>query len=82
MPSVMSIYQDFLYYKSGIYQRTSDVYAYWHIVEIIGYGKSEGIHYYICKNPMGSNWGESGYFRIKIGDCGVGQNVIIGNPEL
>ena len=45
-----------------------------HAVLIVGYGPD----YWIVKNSWGSNWGESGYFRIKKGKstCGINYYVI------
>ncbi len=46
-----------------------------HAVTLVGYGydSTYGLDYWIVKNSWGSNWGESGYFRIRRGNnvCGV-----------
>lgn len=59
------VYQDFFSYKSGVYKHVSGSAAGGHCVEIIGYDDSQGC--WICKNSWGTNWGESGYFRIGYG---------------
>jgi C1A family cysteine protease len=66
----MLVFYDFFNYSNGVYQ--SDIstgIAGGHAVLIVGYGNYDGIDYWIVKNSWGSEWGEDGYFRIKIGDA-------------
>jgi len=67
----MEVYLDFFYYKSGIYEKTATAsYIDGHFVVLIGY--NEKYNYWICKNCFGTNWGENGYFRIRMGECKTG----------
>lgn len=63
------VYEDFYYYHSGVYQHTWGSLLGGHCVSIIGYDDTEGC--WICKNSWGTNWGESGFFRIGYGECGI-----------
>uniref|UniRef100_A0A6G1SE06 Cathepsin K n=1 Tax=Aceria tosichella TaxID=561515 RepID=A0A6G1SE06_9ACAR len=68
------------HYRSGIFTDSS------HLcredldlaVLIVGYGTdpSDG-DYWIVKNSWSSAWGEDGYFRIRPGTCGIGQESYI-----
>jgi C1A family cysteine protease len=60
--TTMDVYSDFYYYNGGVYQHTSGSYQGGHAVLIVGY--DDDGEYFIVKNSWGSNWGESGYFRI------------------
>ncbi len=65
------IYQDFLYYKSGIYRHVEGTVVAGHAVVIVGYDDEE--QYWIAKNSMGPAWGENGYFRVAMGtnECAI-----------
>jgi C1A family cysteine protease len=68
-----SVYEDFYhYYKSGVYEynaNTSGARVGGHCVSLVGY--NDDGQYWIAKNSWGSGWGESGYFQIGYGQCGI-----------
>ena len=66
----MWVYEDFYYYRGGIYEHVSGDRVGGHGVTIVGYDNNPG--YWICKNSWGTGWGENGWFRIKYGECGIG----------
>jgi cathepsin B len=65
------VYNDFKQYRSGIYYRVSDGIRGTHSVELVGWGWENGIKFWIFKNSWGEDWGENGFFRIKIGEAGM-----------
>lgn len=78
----MTVFSDFYHYRSGIYQVTAGATEEGgHFVAIVGYDHPGG--YWICKNSWGSDWGENGFFRIKMGQADTGiQNLRINQPLL
>lgn len=65
-----NVYDDFYSYKKGIYKKTpSAAYDGGHAVLCVGYDRVNQA--WICKNSWGSKWGESGFFRIAMGECGI-----------
>ena len=66
-----NVYEDFKYYKSGIYEHKSGGYLGGHAVKVLGWGLENGVHYWICANSWGEAWGEAGFFRIKWGQCDI-----------
>ncbi|MGL1893228.1 MAG: C1 family peptidase [Spirochaetaceae bacterium] len=65
----MSLRADFLFYGEGIYSPILGPELGGHCITIVGY--SDDKEAWLCKNSWGESWGESGYFWIKYGECGV-----------
>lgn len=65
----LDVYQDFFSYRSGVYRHVSGGYAGGHCVSLIGYDDAQGC--WIGKNSWGTDWGESGYFKIAYGQCRI-----------
>lgn len=66
----------FRFYKKGVF--TSDTCGTTsmdvnHAVLAVGYGEENGTSYWLIKNSWGSDWGDSGYFKMELGKnmCGV-----------
>ncbi|KAL8098040.1 cysteine proteinase COT44-like [Apium graveolens] len=64
-------------YSSGIFTGTCGT-ALDHGVVVVGYGKEDGMDYWIVRNSWGKNWGENGYFKVERnvantmeGKCGI-----------
>uniref|UniRef100_A0A182DW06 Ficin isoform A n=1 Tax=Ficus carica TaxID=3494 RepID=A0A182DW06_FICCA len=66
----------FQLYKSGVFTGSCGV-AIDHAVVLIGYGKYNGVDYWLLRNSWGTNWGEQGYMKLQrnvaqsAGKCGV-----------
>ena len=43
-----------------------------HAVLIVGWGQSP-VKYWVVKNSWGPDWGDAGYFKIRMGDCYLAQ---------
>jgi C1A family cysteine protease len=67
--SGMAVYNDFFSYKSGVYKHVTGNLAGYHCVNVVGFNDNEGC--WICKNSWGTGWGESGFFKIAYGECGI-----------
>jgi len=64
------VYEDFYYYKSGIYSPTTTTQVGYHAVKVIGFGVDAKVgNYWLVQNSWGTSWGETGYFQIKAGTC-------------
>lgn len=73
--SWMAVYSDLYHYRGGVYQPTAgSTYEGGHFVVIIGYNQPG--NYWICKNSWGTDWGERGFFRIRRGTSGIGDQVL------
>jgi hypothetical protein len=64
----MMVYSDFWDYAGGIYIKSpAATEEGGHFVNIVGWGSSGGVNYWICKNSWGTDWGVDGYFFIRRG---------------
>jgi cathepsin B len=76
------VYRDFLSYTSGIYIHKSGELLGGHAVKIIGWGNENNVVYWIAANSWGPEWGEEGFFRIYVNQCGISSQAIAGLPKL
>lgn len=74
--AVMRVYEDFLFYKGGVYKHSTGAMAGGHAVSIEGW--SDADRAWIVRNSWGEDWGEKGYFRIVWDDVsGVGSQTFL-----
>jgi cathepsin F len=74
----------FKYYSKGILDypdKYCDSRKLNHAVNIVGFGESNGVKYWVVRNTWGPHWGEEGYIRIAWGKCGVNTFVMTGIIE-
>jgi C1A family cysteine protease len=63
------VYDDFRYYKTGVYRHVSGAQLGGHCVTLIGYDDAQSC--WIAKNSWGPGWGDNGFFKIAYGECGI-----------
>ena len=69
LATCFTVYSDFYSYRSGVYRHVSGGVEGGHCVCVVGYSDAGG--FWICKNSWGAGWGESGFFCIAYGECGI-----------
>lgn len=82
METGFTVYADFMNYKSGIYTHESGRMEGGHAVKIVGWGVEGGVDYWIVANSWNTTWGEEGFFRIKMGECGIDEAVYACTPDV
>jgi len=69
--AAFTVYEDFLTYKTGVYQHTTGNALGGHAIKVIGWGNMNGEDYWLCINSWNRTWGDNGTFKIKQGDSGI-----------
>jgi hypothetical protein len=69
----MDICTDFYYYSWGVYHTAWGYYEGGHAILIVGW--NDNTQSFTCKNSWGTNWGESGFFRISYNELGGWANL-------
>nr|XP_055041732.1 cathepsin Bb [Misgurnus anguillicaudatus]XP_055041733.1 cathepsin Bb [Misgurnus anguillicaudatus] len=79
-----TVYEDFLLYKTGVYQHVTGSALGGHAVKILGWGTENGTPYWLVANSWNSDWGDKGYFKILRGkdECGIESEMVAGLPKL
>ena len=75
-----TVYDDFLTYKSGVYQKSAGAKALGgHSVKIVGYGVADGVKYWTVANSWNSEWGANGFFKILRGanECNIESDAVV-----
>jgi len=79
-----NVYEDFLTYKSGVYQHKTGKMLGGHAVRMLGWGEENGTPYWIIANSWNEDWGDKGFFKIVRGknECGIEKDVLGGDPKI
>lgn len=56
--AAFTVFEDFVTYDSGVYQQMTGKDVGGHAVKIIGWGKENGIDYWLCVNSWNKTWGD------------------------
>jgi cathepsin B len=76
--AAFTVYEDFYSYSSGVYEHMSGDALGGHAIKMIGWGVEEGVDYWLCINSWNETWGDQGTFKIKMGNCGINNQVHAG----
>jgi len=80
---IFKVYEDFqTTYKGGVYERDyGSPFKGYHAAKVIGWGRDENnTPYWLAVNSWGSDWGQNGFFKMKLGtnECGFEEGAIYG----
>jgi len=83
----LSVYEDFLNYKSGVYHHVTGLKLGGHAIKILGWGEDEasgGTPYWLIANSWNYDWGDNGFFKILRGrgECGIESGISAGIPKV
>lgn len=70
-------------YTGGIFSQTKLLPIINHEIAVVGWGKENGIEYWVGRNSWGTYWGESGFFRITMhrNNLGIETDCTWGVPD-
>ena len=73
MVTTLTVYEDFVYYASGVYKHTTGEVLGGHAVSLVGF--DEGKRAWIIRNSWGEDWGDKGYIYMSWDDTsGIGED--------
>ncbi|XP_016121449.1 cathepsin B-like, partial [Sinocyclocheilus grahami] len=76
--AAFTVYEDFLHYKSGVYQHVSGSVLGGHAIKILGWGEENSVPYWLAANSWNTDWGDNGFFKILRGEdhCGIESEIV------
>ncbi|MEA2935281.1 MAG: hypothetical protein QOD74_1927 [Variibacter sp.] len=79
--AALRVYEDFYFYRSGVYQHVTGIFRGLHAVCIVGY-KDGSPGYWIMKNSWGTGWGQGGFMYIAYGECDIDSTYPFFDPSI
>ncbi|KAL7872282.1 hypothetical protein SRHO_G00072650 [Serrasalmus rhombeus] len=58
--AAFTVYEDFLLYKTGVYQHVTGEMLGGHAIKILGWGEENGTPYWLAANSWNTDWGDKG----------------------
>ncbi|XP_049336242.1 cathepsin Bb isoform X2 [Astyanax mexicanus] len=82
--AAFTVYEDFLLYKTGVYQHRTGAVLGGHAIKILGWGEENSTPYWLAANSWNNDWGDKGYFKILRGQdhCGIESEMVAGIPKV
>ncbi|XP_042560313.1 cathepsin B-like isoform X2 [Clupea harengus] len=82
--AAFTVYEDFLLYKTGVYQHVTGDMLGGHAIRILGWGEENSTPYWLAANSWNLDWGDKGYFKILRGKdhCGIESEMVAGIPRM
>ena len=78
--AAMRVFEDFSYYRRGVYRHVAGEFLALHAVAVIGYNDYD--EYWIVKNSWGNRWGNDGFAKIAYSQCGMDREFPFYAPEI
>lgn len=78
----MDLHSDFTTYTTGVYEPSDSSVITTHAVCLLGYDDSSPNPHWIGKNSWGTNWGDGGFFKIRMGACGIAVKHLVWDFDL
>nr|ATU82857.1 secreted C13 protease-like protein [Pristhesancus plagipennis] len=81
--AIITVYEDIINYKQGVYQHVAGGTLGTHAVKILGWGIENNTPYWLVANSWSNDWGDNGFFKILRGvnHCGIEDNILAGLPR-
>jgi len=76
--TLITVFQDFLHYKGGVYKHLSGWEIGSHAIVVVGWGVENGEKYWLCKNSWGNTWGLNGFMKIGYSQVGIENSFVAG----
>ncbi|EER06126.1 cathepsin b, putative, partial [Perkinsus marinus ATCC 50983] len=77
---VISMYEDFRLYKSGVYVHTTGGLVGVHSLKIIGWGVESGQDYWLAVNSWNEESGDHGMIKLAVGETGIENSIYYVEP--